>query len=142
MKMVGAFSGEAFNHLNMHVGKRGGLVEIVVNNYSSHAVVGNLSSFRGVENTLRAAAPAGQVFRPDVMVTLLGFKVFARHVRPFHWVLARKLSAYEPCVQQFKCLLEGDCSCVKSSPDTSLDNCKVKMVLALSKVQNLSLHNT
>ena len=98
MKVIGAFSGEAFNHMNIHVGKRVGLVEIVVNNYGSHAVVRNLSSFRGVENILRAAAPTGQVFRPDVMVTLLGFKVFARHDRPFHWVLVRKLSAYEPRV--------------------------------------------
>jgi hypothetical protein len=76
------------------------------------------------------------------MVTLLGFKVFARHGRPFHWVLARKLSAYEAPVQQFKYLLGGDCSRVKSPPDASLDHCKVKMGLALNKIQRLSLHNT
>lgn len=126
MKMVGAFSREAFNHLNIHVGKRGGLVEILVNNYGSHAVVGNLSSLRDVENILRASAPAGQVFRPYVMVTLLGFKVFTRHGRPFHWVPARKLSAYEPPVQQFKYLLGGDCSRVKSQPDASWITVKLR----------------
>ena len=101
MKTVRAFSGEPFDHFHMHVGKRSGLVEIVVSSYGSHAVVGNLASLRGVENFIRAASPAGQIFRPNVMVPLLGFEVFARHGRPFHRVLASKLSAYEAPVKPF-----------------------------------------
>lgn len=82
--MVGAFSGQAFDHFNMLAGKRCGLVKVVVSNYRTYAVEGNFSSLRGVENILRPVAPAGQVLRPDVMVPLLGFEVFMRHGRPFH----------------------------------------------------------
>ncbi|MFF7708883.1 hypothetical protein [Pseudomonas sp. NPDC007930] len=64
MKMAGAFSGEGFNHLNIHAGKRGRPVEIVVNNYGSHAVVNNLSSFRGEKKHFSCRAPSGSGISP------------------------------------------------------------------------------
>lgn len=41
--------------------------------------MGNFPSFRGVEDVRSPVAPTGQIFRPDVMMPLFGFKVFTCH---------------------------------------------------------------
>lgn len=102
--VVGAFSGKTFNYLDMLAGKRSGFIEVVVNNNGPHAVVGDFPSLRGIEHILCAAAPAGKVLRPNVMVPLLGFEVFTRHDCPFRCVLGRKVSAWLPPVKPKACL--------------------------------------
>lgn len=79
VESLGALAGKTFDYLNMFVVKCGGLVEVVVNSYGSHAVMANFSSLRSVKNVVRAATPASKIISPNVMVPFLSLKVFGWH---------------------------------------------------------------
>lgn len=67
----------------MIIGKRGHLVEIVIDDNAAHAVMCNFSSSSGIEHVFRATPPSREIARPDVVMPLLDFKVFGQHDRRF-----------------------------------------------------------
>lgn len=84
---------ESSNHLNMISGKRGHLVEIVGGGNAPHAVMCDFSCASRIEDVSRATPPSGEIVRPDVMMSLLDFKIFRQHSRRLNSALDNALAA-------------------------------------------------
>ena len=83
VNMIRAFQRKTFNHFDMFPGKRRCLIEIIINNDASHAVMRNFSGLSGIEDVFSATPPSDEIICPDVMVPFLDFEVFRRHVCRF-----------------------------------------------------------